>query len=79
MKTAKPSHRVLSGIVWLSRAVGWLLVAIAIVNAIQAAGVSGKAHTLGLLSSGALGLAAIVGLTGLELFLRFFDRFLSRN
>jgi hypothetical protein len=37
------------------------------------------AASLGLLSSLALGLVGVVWLIGVELFLRFFDQYLSRN
>jgi hypothetical protein len=65
-------------IVWGSRSIGWILVAIAIVSSLQIV-VAGLSGSLRLISSVALGLLGVAWIVGLELFLRFFDKFLSRN
>ncbi len=70
--------RALRTIVWLSRSIGWILVAIAIVNSLQIV-VAGLSGSLRLISSVALGVLGVAWIVGLELFLRFFDKFLSRN
>ena len=68
-------HRALRMIVWGSRAVGWILIAFATLNLpqIQLAG------SLRVLMSVALGVLGVAWVVGVELFLRFFDRYLSRN
>jgi hypothetical protein len=73
--TAKCEKRAFRIIVWASRTVGWLLLALSIISFLEIS-LSGS---LRLASSIALGLVAIVWIVGLELFLRFFDKFLSRN
>ena len=65
-------------IVWGSRALGWILVAIAIGSSLQIV-VAGLPGSLRLISSVALGLLGVAWIIGLELFLRFFDKFLSHN
>jgi hypothetical protein len=62
-------------IVWGSRIIGWTLIALSIVSFLETR-LSGN---LKIASSIALGLLAIAWILGLELFLRFFDNFLSRN
>ena len=54
---------------------GWILIAFAILNLPQIQLVDG----FRLLSSVALGVVGIAWVVGLELFLHFFDRYLSRN
>ena len=78
MPTSK-GQRALRGIVWAGRSVGWILIAIAILNALSFRGFGLFGSGFRLVSSVALGLVGIVWIIGLELFLRFFDRYLSRN
>jgi len=73
------SRRAFRGIVWVCRTVGWILIALAILNALPF-GVFGQlGGSFKLLASLALGLLGLVWIVGLELFLRLFDRYLSRN
>jgi hypothetical protein len=72
-------RRVLGIIVVAARIVGWLLIALAILSIPAIRSLTGSfATSLGLLSSIVLGLAGVACLVGVELFLRFFDQFLSR-
>jgi len=72
-------RRVLGIIVVAARIVGWLLIALAILSIPAIRFLTGSfATSVGLLSSLALGLAGVACLVGVELFLRFFDQFLSR-
>jgi len=64
----------------ISRAFGWILIALAILGMPQMQFLTGRlAVSFGLLSSLALGLAGVAWLIGVKLFLLFFDRYLSRN
>jgi len=59
---------------------GWTLIALAILGLPQMRFLIGRvALSFGLLSSIALALAGVAWLAGVKLFLRFFDRYLSRN
>lgn len=69
----KQKHRAFRLIVWGGRASGWILIALAIGALTRWAG------GFRLLISVALGVLGIAWVVGLELFLRFFDRYLSRN
>jgi hypothetical protein len=73
--------RVVFGIaVLITRTVGWILVAIAILSLPYTRSLLGNfANSLGWLSSLALGLAGALWLIGVEIFLHFFDSYLSRN
>jgi hypothetical protein len=63
-----------------ARVFGWILIALSILGLPQMRFLIGRlAADFGLLSSIALGLAGIAWLVGVKLFLRFFDRYLSRN
>lgn len=73
------SHRALRAIVWTMRAAGWLLIVLAILNALPFDFFGSWAGGFKVLASLALGLLGIIWIVGLELFLRFFDRYLSRN
>jgi hypothetical protein len=75
----KRGRRAFRGIVWGGRAVGWILIALAIVSATQTGPLSLMGGGVRLLASLALALLGVVWVIGLELFLRFFDRYLSRN
>ena len=77
--TVKHERRSLCIIVWGSRAFGWTLIVLAIINSLQIGAVTHMGGSVKLLSSLALGLLGIAWIVGLELFLRFFDKFLSRN
>lgn len=64
----------------VARILGWLLVALAILSLPQMRFLTGGLEgTFRLLSSLALVFAGIVWLVAIELFLRFFDQYLSRN
>jgi hypothetical protein len=63
----------------MGRAVGWMLLFVGIVGALQA-GFSARTMTaFRVFPSVALGLVAVIWIVVLELFLHFFDRYLSRN
>jgi hypothetical protein len=64
----------------ISRVFGWILIALAILGMPEMHFLIGRlAVSFGLVSSIMLGLAGIAWLVGVKLFLRFFDRYLSRN
>jgi len=75
----RKSHRALRGIVYAARAVGWILIALAIGNALSLEFSGLLAGGFKLLVTLVLGVLGIAWIVGLELFLRFFDRYLSRN
>jgi hypothetical protein len=72
---AKCERRAFRAIGWGSRVIGWALIALSIVSFLEIS----PSSSLRLVSSVALGLLAIVWIVSLELFLKFFDKFLSRN
>lgn len=74
-------RRLVFGIVILTaRIIGWFLVVLAIVSLPQIQIHLGRlARSFGILTSVVLGLAGVVWLGGVELFLHFFDEYLSRN
>jgi hypothetical protein len=77
---AKHERIVFSTALWTTRAFGWVLIALAILGMPQMKSLTGRvAAGFGLVSSIVLGLAGIAWLVGVKLFLRFFDRYLSRN
>lgn len=65
--------------VWIGRAIGWALLLVAILGAAQAELLPAILERFRLLPSVAMGLMAVVWIVGFELFLHFFDRYLSRN
>jgi hypothetical protein len=71
----KRDRRAFRFIVLGSRVIGWMLIALAIASFLQ----TGMISSLRLISSVALGLLGVAWIIGLELFLKFFDHFLSRN
>jgi len=75
----RPSHRVLREIVWACRIVGWILIPLAVLNALPFHKLDHFGFGVRLFVSGVLFLVAVAWLIGVELFLRFFDRYLSRN
>ena len=77
--TVKHERRSLRIIVWGSRTLGWTLIALAIINFLLIGAVTRMGGSVKLLSSLALGLLGIAWIIGLEVFLKFFDRFLSSN
>jgi hypothetical protein len=77
---AKNQRLVFGVVLWVTRIFGWLLIALAIVGLPQMRSLTGRlAVSFGLLASVALGLAGVAWLIGVELFLHFFDEYLSRN
>lgn len=74
-------HRVMFGAaLWVTRAFGCMLIALAILGIPQVQFLTGRlAVGFGLLSSLALGLSGVAWLVGVKFFLQFFDRYLSRN
>lgn len=71
--------RIFHRAVWVGRAIGWALLVIAIFGVAEAYLLPTIMGNFKLLPSIALGSVAVVWIGGLELFLRFFDRYLSRN
>ena len=77
---AKQHRLVFSTALWVTRAFGWLLIALAILGIPQMQVLTGRlAVHFGLISSVLLGLAGIAWLVGVKLFLLFFDSYLSSN
>ncbi len=72
-------HRALRWIVYVARVIGWVLITLAILSVPQVGALTGFASGFKLLSSLVLGVLGIAWVVGLELFLRFFDRYLSRD
>ena len=68
---ARESLRGLRAVVWIGKGIGWALLLVASLGLVEARFKS--------LTSIGLWLAALVWILGFELFLRFFDRYLSRN
>ena len=66
-------------VVWVGRAIGCMLLLIAIFGMAEVELLPGMLGSFRLLPSVALGLMAVVWIAGLELFLHFFDRYLSGN
>jgi hypothetical protein len=76
----KQERIVFSTALWITRAFGWILIAVAILGIPQMQFLIGRlAASFGLISSVILGLAGIAWLVGVKLFLVFFDNYLSRN
>ena len=76
----KQERIVFSTALWITRAFGWILIAVAILGIPQMQFLIGRlAASFGLISSVILGLAGIAWLVGVKLFLFFFDHYLSRN
>lgn len=76
---AEGQHRIFRITVWIGRAIGWTSLLVAILGIRQGSQPLSIMHGFELLPSLALGLMAVIWIAGLELFLRFFDRYLSRN
>lgn len=76
---AEGQHRIFGTVVWIGRSIGGALLLIAILGLVEAQLLPSKMGGFELLPSLALGLIAVVWIAGLELFLHFFDRYLSGN
>ena len=72
-------HRTFRMGVWMGRTVGWVLLFVGILGALRAAFWERTMPAFGVLPSVALGLVAVIWIVVLEVFLHFFDRYLSRN
>jgi hypothetical protein len=72
-------HRTFRVAVWTGRIIGWLLLLVGILAALQAEFSSGATTAFRVFPPIALGLVAVVWIVVLELLLHFFDRYLSRN
>jgi hypothetical protein len=72
-------QRIFHPAVWVGRAIGWALLVIAVFGVAEARLLPAIIGKFRLLPSVALGVVAVVWIAGLELFLHFFDRYLSGN
>jgi len=73
-------RRIIGMVVSVARVIGLLLIILALVGLPPLRSLIGRLREpLGFLSSATLGLVGVVWLIGVQLFLRFFDQFLSRN
>jgi hypothetical protein len=77
--TRATNRRAFRMIVWIGRAIGGILIALAILSIPGIKALTGLAGGFKLVSSLALGLLGIAWVVGLELLLHFFDQYLSRN
>ena len=78
--SAKQKRLVFTTALWIARAFGWILIAVAMLGIPQMQFLTGRlAVSFGLLSSLVLGAVGIAWLVGVKFFLQFFDRYLSRN
>ena len=76
----KSHRRVLGAAIALARIIGCIAVLLAIASFPEVRVLSGRfAVDIGILSSVMLGLAGLAWLVFVQLFLRFFDQYLSRN
>jgi hypothetical protein len=76
---ARGQQRIFHPAVWVGRAIGWVLLVIAVFGVAEARLLPAIMRNFNFLPSLALGLVAVMWIAGLELFLHFFDRYLSRN
>lgn len=72
------THRTFRIAVWAGRMIGWTLLLVAIAGVIEQFA-AGTATTFRVFPAAVLALAAIAWIFCLELFLHFFDHYLSRN
>lgn len=78
--SSKGRPRVLGAAIMAARSAGLIVLLLAIGSIPQVRSLCGRfAADIGILSSVILGLAGLVWLALVELFLRFFDQYLSRN
>jgi hypothetical protein len=73
------SQRVFRVAVWAGRIAGWALLVLGVLGILQAEFFAQAISSFKMLPSLALTVVAVVWIIGLELFLHFFDRYLSRN
>jgi amino acid transporter len=76
---AEGEHRTFRIAVWIGRAIGWALLLIAILGIAAAELLPSVMGAFELVPCLAVGLMAVIWIVGFELFLRFFDRYLSGN
>jgi uncharacterized membrane protein len=78
---SKRRRRMFRVMVWSGRALGWALMLVAIFGVVQAELLPRSTYSFGfsMVSSLGLGLVAGAWIIALEVFLRFFDQYLSRN
>jgi uncharacterized membrane protein len=77
---ARKERLVFGAVIWVTRTFGWILIVIAVLGLPQLRSLTGRlAASFGLITSVALGLAGVAWLIAVQFFLRFFDRYLSRN
>ncbi len=70
--SAKPERLVFGAVLRVTRILGWILIALAIVGLPQMGSLTGRlAVSFGVFTSVALGLAGVAWLVGVQLFLRF--------
>lgn len=72
-------QRIFHPAVWVGRAIGWALLVIAVFGVAEARLLPAIIGNFRLLPSVALGVVAVAWMAGLELFLHFFDHYLSGN
>jgi len=71
---------VFGAVIWVTRTFGCILIVLAVLGLPQLQSLTGRlSSSFGLITSLALALAGVVWLIAVQLFLRFFDRYLSRN
>ncbi len=76
---AQRQQRIFHPAVWVGRAIGWVLLVSVVFGLAEARLLPAIMGNFKFLPSLALGLVAMVWIAGLELFLHFFDRYLSGN
>ena len=72
-------QRIFHPAVWVGRVIGWVLLVIAVFGVAEVRLLPAIMGNFNFLPSLALGLVAVVWIAGLEVFLHFFDRYLSGN
>jgi hypothetical protein len=78
--SVKPKRQVFGIVKGVTNAMGLILIALAILGLPEMRFFTGRlAASFDLIMSVALGLAGVAWLLGVQLFVRFFDRYLSRN
>jgi hypothetical protein len=76
----KPNRQVFGVAIGVTRTMGLILIALAILGLPELRILTGRlAVSFNLIMSALLGLAGVAWLVGVQLFVRFFDRYLSRN
>lgn len=73
-------RRVIGGVILIARLIGLGLIVLSALSLVQMRFLAGNiAGKFGIVAALALGLGGIVWLIAVQIFLRFFDQFLSRN